>query len=394
MFEHVVLRRAERGDPISIGEVAEALLYYQRVHIVVDRGTLFGWIKQVGPDQVLSILRRSDLTAVYCEEMLGVRTDNVGPLQVHNLVAFTLAGHERVGRLKSTDERLAYELERLPIGKGAARRFTTQFLRRVPVRRLSGTHFSPEGVPAAAKRDLLETSFVKAAVRRLVSLTPGGYELDMTFRFEIIDTDLGMYVFHDIDLEGINARRAALSPVVDPFTVAHVLSQVQDARTDLALASFYSGDFVTSNAISEVIKIRHAEILRRTRLNADARNNFVEVVLPDSPTLAEVVNAGERTLKEALILIDQAARFKHWLKSANPDEGLVRTYMRDISTEGWIQRLPAKSLRYMMTLALDASNPVAGVLAGIADNFIVEKLLAGWRPNHFVNTRLRPFISN
>jgi hypothetical protein len=94
-----------------------------------------------------------------------------------------------------------------------------------------------------------------------------------------------------------------------------------------------------------------------------------------------------------LVLIDQAARFKDWLKTVNPDEGLVRTYIKDVTSEGWIQRLPAKSLRYVLTLALDSTNPVAGILAGVADNFIVEKLLKGWRPNHFIANKLEPFIS-
>ena len=77
----------------------------------------------------------------------------------------------------------------------------------------------------------------------------------------------------------------------------------------------------------------------------------------------------------------------------NPDENLVRTYVRDISSEGWIQRLPQKSMRYAFTLALDASNPVAGMVAGFVDNFVLEKLLSGWRPNHFISTKLQPFVT-
>ncbi len=392
MFEHVTLRRAEGGDPISVGEVVEALFYYQRVHVVVDRGTLFSWLRRIGPDHLLSHLQRSDLSAVYCEEMLGAQTGSVGPLQVHNLIAFTLAGHEDVGKLKSSDDRLIYELERLPMDKSVARRFAKQFLRRVPVRKFSGSHFVAEGIPKLARRDLSDADFTKEAVRQLLALSLGGHDPGSNFRFDIVDSDLGIYVFHDIDLATVNAKRASLSPAVEALTVAHLLSQIQEASADLALASFYGGDFVTSQAASAIIRVRHESALRRTDLNTDARKQFVEIVLPDSPTFAEVVNAGERSLKDALTLVDQAVRFKHWLKSANPDEGLVRTYMRDISSEGWVQRLPAKSLRYMLTLALDATNPAAGLLAGFADNFLVEKLLGGWRPNHFVNTKLQPFI--
>lgn len=392
MFEHVALRRAPGGDPISIGEVVEALLYYQRVHVVVDRGTLFGWMRSVGPEQIISLLQRSDVSAVYCEEVLGAHTESVGPLQVHKLIAFQLAGHEGVGELKSPEDRLVYELERLPMDKGAAKRFTRQFLRKVPVRKFSGTHFLPTGIPDAAKLDLMDGPFVKEAVRRLVALCPCGYDLGSEYKFEIVHTDIGMYVFHDIDLAKINGRRAALAPPVEALTIAHLLSQLQDALADVALASFYGGDFVTSQTASAIIRVRHESVLRRTQLNTDARQQFIEIALPDSPSLAEVVNAGERSLKEALTLIDQAVRFKHWLKSTNPDEGLVRTYMKDVSSEGWVQSLPAKSLRYMLTLGLDATSPAAGLVAGFVDNFLVEKLLGGWRPNHFVNSRLQPFV--
>ena len=392
MFDHVVLRRAAGGDPVSVGEIVEALLYYQRVHVVVDRGSLFAWLKQVGPEGVLTLIRRPELTAVYCEEMLGARTDQVGPLQVHMLEAFWLSGHESIGPLKTPEDRLSYEVERITFDKGVARRFAKNFLRHVPIRKFSGSHFAKGGISTHAKQDVLDSAFMKDAVRTLIRLAPCGYDPGPSFRFDVIDSDLGLYVFHDIDIEGINARRAASIPQIDPMSVAHILAVIQDARADLSLASFYSGDFVTSQVMSEVIRLRHESLLRRTELNAQSKTDFVEIVLPDSPSLSEVIDAGERSLSEALKLLDQAARFKDWLKTANPDEGLIRTYMRDISSEGWIQRLPAKSLRYMLTLALDATHPVAGFVAGFADNFLIEKLLAGWRPNHFIASKLAPFI--
>jgi hypothetical protein len=51
-------------------------------------------------------------------------------------------------------------------------------------------------------------------------------------------------------------------------------------------------------------------------------------------------------------------------------------------------------MRYAFTLALDASIPVAGMIAGFVDNFVLEKLLSGWRPNHFITTRLHPFVKS
>ena len=393
MFELVVLRRAEGGLPISAGQIAEALLYYRRVHVFIDRGTLFGLIKQLGPSAVLGLLQRSDFSAVYCEEILGTHTESVGAFQVQSFAAFTLAGDQTAGQLNSVTDRLPYEIERQGVDRKTAKRFADAFLRRVPVRRFSGDHFVQGGVTEAAKRDLLDITYTKQAIRRTLALSPGGYDPGESFKFDVIDTDIGMHVFTDIDFLAINARRAGLPSPPDPLTIAHLLSTIQDARADIALASHYGGDFVTSEVASAIIRVRHEELLRRASLNQESRQQFAEVVLPDTPRLAEVIDSNERTFAEFLALLDRADRFKRWLHSVNPDEGLVRTYLRDVSSESWINSLPTKGARYVITQALDATNPVIGLVAGIVDNFLIEKLLGGWRPNHFVSKALGPFVS-
>jgi len=392
MFEHVVLRRADGGLPISAGQIAEALLYYQKLQIIIDRGTLFQLIQQIGTGRLLTLLRRSEVSAVYCEEMLGTHTEMIGVTPRHNYVAFMLSGSKDVGELKSPEDRLLFEIERNGVAKSEARNFVKHFLARVPIRKLSGGHFLSGGIPAAAKRDLLDVEFVKKAFRQSVASTDGGYLIGDDLSLDIVDTEKGFFVFTNLDFESINRKRAQATQSVDPLTVAHLLSSLLDARADLALASFYGGDFVTTTATSSIIQARHEEFLRRSNLNADSRRQFSEIVLPDTPSLAEVIDSNERTFDEFLLLLDRAGRFKDWLKSVNPDENLVRTYMRDISSEDWIQRLPVKSVRYMLTLALDATNPVAGLAAGFMDNFVIEKLLSGWRPNHFVNGKLSKFI--
>lgn len=393
MFDHVVLRRAYGGHPISAGQIAEALLFYQKVHLVIDRGTLLGLVKQIGMPQLLTLLQRQDFSAVYCEEMLGTSTDNVGAFQIHNFVTFTLSGDKTAGELKSADDRFRFELELAEVPKAEARRFTKAFLDRVPVRRLSGNHFITGGIIEAAKRDVLDADYTKEAVRQVLQVIPGGYTTGSDLKFDVIDSNVGIHVFTNVDFEAINRRRVAGTPPDDPLTPAHLLSSILEARADLALASFYGGDFMTSASASAIIKVRYAELLRRSALNTASLQQFAEVMLPDAKAVAEVIDSGERTFPEFLVLLDKASRFKNWTKAINPDENLVRTYMRDISSEGWIQKLPQKSMRYAFTLALDASNPVAGMIAGFVDNFVLEKLLSGWRPNHFIGTRLQPFVT-
>ena len=70
MFEKIVLRRSETGTAITAGQIAEALLFYQNVHLIIDLGSFGQLIRQIGPETLLSVLQHGDCTAVYCEEIL------------------------------------------------------------------------------------------------------------------------------------------------------------------------------------------------------------------------------------------------------------------------------------------------------------------------------------
>jgi hypothetical protein len=393
MFEHVVLRRSDGGDNISVGQIAEALFYYQRLHLIIDRANLFSLIRQIGIDHVITLIRRHEVTAVYCEEMLATHTTTYAGTEFHGYAEITLAG-DKDHKLDTPEERLQFELERQGLQKKEVRRFVKDFFKLVPIRKFSGNYFLNGGIVKAAEQEILDDEYVRQALRRAIEVIPGGYVLENELKFELLESDKGFCVFSNIDFNQINKRRSELTPSVEPLRMAHLLTSILDSSADLAISSFYGGDFVTSAINSSIIQVRHAELLRRTKLNQDAKQQFVDLALPDTPTLAEVIDSGERSFNEFLKLLDQSRRFKDWLHTVNPDENLVRTYMRDVSSEGWIQKLPAKSIRYILTTAIAANNPVAGFVSGIVDNFFLEKLLSGWRPNHFVSKKLSPFVNS
>jgi hypothetical protein len=392
VFEKVVLRRSELGNAVTAGQIAEALLFYQNVHLIIDRASLGQLVRQLGAGTLLSLLQRADCTGVFCEETLGTRSEAVGLMQAHDFIAFTLTGHEALGSFRNREDQVAYILQNEGVPNSDARRFAKAFLRYAPSRRLSGDFYISGGITKAARRDLKDGDYVRAAVNAALARSEGVEPLGAALRFDILDSDLGMYVFSNVDFGSVNARRAGLCPPREAITPAHLLSHILEARADLALAAFYGGDFVSSEITSSIVELRYAEILRRGRLNEQQRAHFHQVTLPDYPSLRETIDSGQRSFAEFLLLLDKATRFKEWLRTAAVDEGLLRSYTAALSKEGWIQSVPAKTARYLFTATLEQQNPVLGAVAAIADNFIVEKLLGGWRPNHFVDNRLGPFI--
>lgn len=392
MFDRIILRRSEDGTPISQGQLAEAMLYYQNVHVIFDAETLRQLIRSIGTDLVLSLLKRGGVSGVYSDEMLGTNTEGSTATQSHNYCAFTLAGDADGRSFKTAADRIEQSMRTEGISGRTAKDFIKKFLDMVPVRTLSGNHYIKGGIITAATADLQDSIYIESAAKRIIQTTAGGYTPGADFKFEILKSDIGHFVFTNADFSAINRVRAGLRPPQDPLTPAHVLSGVLDARADLILASFYGGDFATSAGTSAIIQLKHSELLRRMEINSRERVNFIEIVLPDAPALAEVIDAGERTFQEFLKLMDQSRRFKDWLHKANADENLVSRYLKDVTKEGWIEGTKAKGIRYMLTSGIDAINPIAGIVAGLSDAFIIDKLFKGWRPNHFIDKRLSSFL--
>jgi len=391
MFEHVVLRKSEGGSPVTAGQIAESLLYYQKVHVVIDRGTLSQLLKQIGIDRLKVLLKRPELSAVYCEEHLGTQTKSVGVTQFHDYLAFSVSGDQSV-KLNSPEERTAYDLERQGAPRKVAREFSKWFANNVPMRRLTGNHFVKGGIPEAARHDLADAEFVRDAIRQAITVLTDGQAANDGLQFEVMHTEQGYCAFSNIDFEAINTWRASIVPPLEPITVAYLLSHILDARADLAMASYYGGDFVTSAVTSAIIRTRYSEVLRRSELNVESRQQFVDVILPDAPSLSEAIDAGERSIDEFFRLLDKSGRFRNWLGAVNPDENLVRAYMREITSEPLTQSISAKTVRYALATALGLVNTPAGAVAAAADTFVIDKLFSGWRPNHFVVKKLSPFV--
>jgi hypothetical protein len=391
MFEKIVLRRSEKGPALSAGELAEALLFYQNVHLVLDYASLNGLIEQIGMPRLLTLLASPNVSAVYCEETLGTRTDRIGPNEYHSFVAFTFTGSQEVGQL-SRKKRIEYILARKGYEKRTARKFTERFRDLVPIRKLSGDYYLPGGVISAAANDILDQNFVHEAVSHVLSHTVGAPQLLGDFRFEILPAPTGFKIATDLNFEGINEARKLFDPRIGDISPAHIVNEILMARADTALASHYGGEFYTSHLSSQIVRLRYRELLKRTGIGAEELRQLKEIIVADSPSIREAIDRGERTFDEFLSLLEKSQRFREWIKGVHPDEKVVRAYFNDVTAEGWISKLPSKSIRYVLGSIVGLFQPVAGLVLSAADSLLLEKILGGWRPSHFVEGRLKPFL--
>jgi hypothetical protein len=392
MFEKIVLRRSEREPALTVGEIAEALLFYQNVHLVLDHGTLNGLLDIVEMEQLLELLARPNVSAVYCEEVLGTQTERVGAFELHGFIAFILSGHQDIGNLPSRKKRLEFILERKGYDKKRARRLVERFRSHVSMRKLTDDYFLPGGIVNAASGDLHDPSFVNEAIRRVVANTVGAPPLLGEFKFEITHMSGKFLVSTNLDLNHINSVRRGLGSEIGDVSVAHLVNEILMAKADTAFAAHYGGDFLTSALTSQIVRLRYSELLRRAGISSDELQQFHEVILPESPSIREVINSGERSFDEFLVLLDKSQRFREWTQGVSPDEKIVSAYLKDATSQGWIQKLPSKTLRYIIGSIVGAVSPSWGLGVSAVDSFLLEKILGGWRPSHFIDNKLKPFL--
>lgn len=392
MFESIVLRNSQEAGNVTLGAMAEALLFYQNTRVIIGHGMLVSLARGGLLSDIIGLVREGRLQAVHCEETLGTITNSYGVLQAHDFASFKLVGHES-DRGANRLERVEISLRTQGIEPRTAKTLATAFVEAIPQKSFTKDDYLKGGIPAAARADARDINTLKGLLRVGLAAVPGGYDAGDDLRAEFVLSDLGYFLFANIDFAGINTRRAAMTPALEPLTPAALLNLVLESRADMHLAAYYGGDFTTTAPNSALVRWRQAHLLDRTNLNREEKENFSEIILPDYPSVREVIDSGERSFTEFLKLLDKAQKFKAWLAKANPDQKLVSQYIEALKADTWTEKTPIKTLRYVVSLGAGLVDPTLGVIAGVADAFILDRYLKGWRPNHFVDSRLKPFVA-
>lgn len=393
MFEKIVLRRSEVNDNITVGELSEALLFYQNVHLVLDYSSLIYLGKEIGIPKLLSLIQRPNISAIYCIQALVTRTETFGVNKQYNFSGISIAGSEKYGTTKTNHEHLEFVfINGFNYSKRDARSLSEKFINLVPIKTFESDFLIPGGIFQSAKADLDNTSYIHTAIQKSLNLQPGVPKDYQFKKLEIVNTPSGFFIFSDIDFKMINRERERLGYGADGLSHAHLINTTLDAKADTLLAAHYGGDFQTSVINSEIIRLRYSDLLRRSEISVLEKNEFQNIVISDCSSIKEVMDNKQRTFDEFLKLLDKSHKFREWIQKANPDDKLVKNYIQDVTSIDWGQKLPTRIFRYMFTNGVGAWNPVAGIGLSLADSFLLDKISKGWKPNHFIEKQLKPFL--
>jgi hypothetical protein len=412
MLELAVLRRTGvNQELIDIGLLAETLLFYERVHLLFDGGTLTYLLKTIGPDLLLDVLDRDGVSASFHSENLGTATNTNHGIQTHNFALFTAMPGQARGRRQpkarrpgraSNEEWLAVTVDRA-IGAGPpTSKFTKQLLKKLSSDGWKLPTLGSQDLPSVMRSEMDDVKSIDAAVKRVVNILIPSFPIPKKWFFRPSDVGNGYAIETNFDFARLNEEyHKVIPPSHSSLSQAQLLSHLLDARASLAVGFKYLGELVVDPVGAGLIRLKTLELMRKRDAHVEELDLFQDMYLPESRKIRECLNSGERDFAEFLKLLEGADRFKSWLAGINPDDKLLSEYFKAATVSSWVDKLPTKLSRWAITTGLGAAvetlyptGAAAVISQGISllDATLLDRVLKGWRPNHFVEGGLTDFV--
>ena len=399
MFETALVRKPYFGDQkIDAGLLAEVLLFYQNTHLVLDTSSLLSIIDAIGIDNLCRLLADKHMKASFVLHTLGTHTENVNGVATHKYVSFRLTPDRKN---LSKDETIALALERRCGKSWGTRRDARKIAKLIPRENLDFEKGEPTNITEMAHQDLLDQSYSNPAILMTLEALVPSLTVPEDWNFRIVELEDGFGTLSNFDFDVINAEyHRFVSPKHSSISPAYLLSHLLDARADITFATKHTAELITSPLAFKTLELKFAILLGKRSSNAGQIDYFQNEHL-DARSIRDAINSGEKDFSEFINLLDDARKFKDWLKNAHPEIGLAKEYFEAATAKTWVDKLPAKSFRFAFFtgagLVTDLVAPTglattAGLALAAGDSFLLDNVLRGWRPNQFVDEKLSEFV--
>lgn len=392
MFESICIRAHETGinsHKIDIGKLGEALIFYQKVHVIANKLILEQLIESCGPELVIELVENGFLNITYLDNSLGIITQNTNTSnEIHEAI--------QISSPKTDLQNVTPEIFTKVLGKpGKARRLAGSFQKKINIFKHDGQF------KESFLKDVSQADYVKVCIKDFLNYYVPEFSLPDPIIFDLGFDGSVIRINSNINLQDVNEIYHKRIPSShSSITNAYFLSHLQDIGSDLFFSSNLESELLVNPLHSKLIGNKIKKNLDVPLNDWSQIDSFQDFVLDDSKAISEAINSGDKNFSDLLGVIHEANKFKHWLKDQDPNVELTKSYFKEVTKNSWVDKLPGKSTRWSLFtgagLGLDALGAGGlGALTGIGlsalDTFYLDKIIKGWKPNQFIQ-ELEDFI--
>lgn len=401
MFEHAVFRRRDNDDSnggIDIGLLAETLLFYGKVDLLLSRGNLGSLLRKIGPDALNRLASLPAVTVTFAPEYFVSHTENL-PIPIHNFMAFTVLGKDAVLNSKQAriDDVFLKNMSNRFDAKKQSQIFSSKVEERTVETGLVGANFFEN-----ANNDLNDERYVREAMLAIIKERFPDFKIPVDWYFRPKFRGDGFAIETNLDFKTMSAEQKLVNIGQEEISTPSFLSEMLEARTGLSLSAEYNADVIVAPSCARLMQIKINGILSQRLAREGDISSFQSVFLGESRSVGETITSKQRPFSEFLDFLEKrdTSKFKVWLAEQNPSEALVRSYHNEVVAGTWIEKLPMKVLRFAffsgLGIGLDLIAPsglgtIVGIASGVGDSFMFDRLVKGWKPNQFVDGSLTSF---
>jgi hypothetical protein len=341
MFDSICLK----PTTLDFGLLAEAMLFYTEVRLLANHVILKQLLTQAGVDATLAFIEEGFLSIDYLENIEAIHTRQYSDgSEVHKPVI--VAGPKYMLQNYAPNV-----FEDITLRSGHGRRLGKRLQRLVkPIRY--------ERSLDDLKADIEDHHYVKEYLTIILNNYCPGYTDNIEVIFNINVNGGNITIDSNIDFRTANEIYHRYYPR-EKGTLSHgyILHVMTIPSQIMYWASRYDSEIVASDEFSKLIGLKYSRLISSVYDTREEIDRFHEISLESAYTVAEAINSKYRTAQDLLDLLRSARRFKTWLRGQGPDQKLIASYYREITSSTWAERLPGKSLKWaIMTgagLALD-----------------------------------------
>ena len=269
---------------INFGFLAEAMLFYDQVHLIVDNFMLDQIIRYCGPELLLEFIEEKFLKISYLSTRLYVGCSNNSASQrpTYTPHSLTMLG-------KGAFQEILPNMCQDVVGKsGKGRRLGNRLLKDISQIDLDKVKFYND-----IRTDYTNKIYVKKSIRQILQILAPEYKIPPHFRFDIIaengnildespllvETNLD-FVPSDID------RQLKTSKGITNISIALLLQWLYLAKSDLYISSLYESEIATNIISSAIIRAKCEELLDSRIQNEHRIQYFQDQLLKNGHALS------------------------------------------------------------------------------------------------------------
>jgi hypothetical protein len=266
MFDSICVGRPGGAfDPAMLGFIAESLLFYGRVFVVVNHAGFESLARICGAETLSALLADGPLQLIFQENRLGVATETISGDAHHSFIAFHGKGYEAQHFVVKTIQEL--------VGRsGAGRRLGNKICDRIDKR-----YFDPEKgfnwvdqISTTGDSDVL--------VKNILSVLAPGYPND-NVRFRVHKAGSRYVIDSSIDFESADKAYRSLATDDSHLTPAWILSHLYEGHANLVAAAEVASEIGADPLEAALARAQVEACIARANTGTEKLRSFQEVLL-------------------------------------------------------------------------------------------------------------------